>query len=39
MMERVALAMMEYDRGAPQRIHHFLKIYGFARAIGLGEGR
>jgi len=37
MTEQVLLAMIEYDRGDARRINHFLKVYGFARAIGTGE--
>jgi len=27
-------AMVEYEKGVPHRIHHFLKVYGFAKTIG-----
>jgi len=27
-------AMVEYENGVPHRIHHFLKVYGFAKTIG-----
>ena len=30
-------AMMEYFRGDPKRIQHFMKVYSFARAIGVKE--
>lgn len=30
-------AMTEYFSGDPKRIHHFLKVYGFARTIGTAE--
>ena len=30
--------MMEYDKGSPKRIQHFLKVHAFARMIGIGEG-
>ena len=30
--------MIHYDRGDPARIQHFVKVHGFARAIGLLEG-
>ena len=30
-------AMILYDKGDPMRIHHFLKVYEFARIIGEGE--
>ena len=31
-------AMMCYYAGDPRRINHFLKVYGFAKAIGEKEG-
>ena len=31
-------AMCAYEEGCPQRIHHFIKVHGFARQIGLCEG-
>lgn len=30
--------MITYDAGDPRRVHHFLKVYGFAKAIGELEG-
>jgi len=27
-------AMVEYEKGVPHRIQHFLKVYGFAKTIG-----
>ncbi len=30
-------AMVDYCAGEPGLVHHFLKVYGFARQIGLGE--
>lgn len=33
-MERLLLAMTEYDRGDARRIQHFIKVYEFARTIG-----
>ena len=36
-MERLIAAMIRYDSGDPQRIHHFLKVHAFARQIGLAE--
>ncbi|MCD8241725.1 MAG: HD domain-containing protein [Lachnospiraceae bacterium] len=33
-MERLLAAMMEYDKGDPKRIQHFIKVYEFARTIG-----
>ena len=34
----VVKAMIEYERGCGQRIGHFLKVYGYAKAIGELEG-
>lgn len=34
----LVLKMCGYEQGQPQRAHHFLKVYAFARAIGQGEG-
>lgn len=31
-------AMMDYFKGDPRRIQHFMKVYSFARAIGVKEG-
>ena len=36
-MERLIAAMIRYDSGDPQRIHHFLKVHAFARQIGSAE--
>lgn len=38
LLDRLAMAMIEYDKGDPKRIHHFLKVHDFARLIGLAEG-
>ena len=38
MIEQVMRAMIEYYSGDPRRVNHFLKVYGFAKAIGAGEG-
>jgi len=35
---RITQAMIEFYAGDPRRIHHFLKVYGFAKAIGELEG-
>ena len=35
---RLISEMINYEAGNPQRVHHFLKVYGFARAIGELEG-
>ncbi len=37
MTGQVMLAMIAYYRGDPRRVHHFLKVYGFAQAIAHGE--
>lgn len=36
-MGPLVAAMMEYERGVPQRINHFLKVYSFAKLIGEQE--
>jgi len=36
-MNKLALlvnAMIEYERGVPRRVGHFLKVYGYAKTIG-----
>ncbi len=35
---RLLSATLEYDRGDPRRIQHFVKVHGFAAAIGVLEG-
>lgn len=30
--------MMEHERSVPRRVHHFLKVYSFAKLIGEAEG-
>lgn len=37
-LEKLALAMMDFDRGSPQRIQHFLKVHHFSSLIAAGEG-
>ena len=37
-MEPLVTAMIAYERGVPQRVQHFLKVYAFAQAIAQGEG-
>lgn len=37
MTGQTMLAMMRYYEGDPKRIHHFLKVYGFAKAVGTAE--
>lgn len=34
---KVAMAMADYDRGAPKRISHFMKVWAYARTIGQME--
>ena len=36
-INEVLCAMLHYYEGDPARIHHFLKVHSFARAIGLRE--
>lgn len=36
-LRRLCEAMIEYDKGDPKRIHHFLKVHAFARLIGEEE--
>ncbi len=31
-------AMVQYDAGDAKRIHHFIKVFGFAKTIGVLEG-
>lgn len=38
LLTRLMDAMCEYEAGCPQRIHHLVKVHGFARQIGLAEG-
>lgn len=35
---RLIMAMMEYEKGCPQRIQHFLKVLAFTELIGELEG-
>ena len=35
---KIIQEMIEYETGVPNRINHFLKVYGFAKAIGEQEG-
>lgn len=37
-LDRLELAMIDYDSGDPKRIQHFLKVRSFARLIAAGEG-
>lgn len=38
LVQRLMLAMIEFDAGDPKRIHHFIKVHSLARTIGVGEG-
>ena len=38
MLEQLAFKMTEYYTGDPARVQHFIKVYAFARLIGIGEG-
>ena len=38
MYNDLILRMMEFDRGMPHLIQHFLKVHAFARLIGSKEG-
>lgn len=35
---RLMEKMVAYETGCPGRVQHFLKVYGFAKAIGQAEG-
>ncbi len=37
MTEKIISAMIEYYKGDPKRINHFMKVYSFAKAIGSEE--
>ena len=36
-VEELILRMVEFDKGDPKRIQHFLKVYEFAHTIGVKE--
>lgn len=36
-LRRVTQAMCAWEKGVPERIHHFIKVHGFARQIGQME--
>ncbi len=38
MISKITSAMIQYNAGDPRRIHHLLKVYAIARAIGELEG-
>lgn len=35
---KLSRMMIEFDRETPDRVNHFLKVYGFAKSIGELEG-
>lgn len=35
---KLAVLAAAYDAGDPRRVHHFMKVYAFARLIGQAEG-
>ena len=37
-IERLLSEMIEYYKGDPQRIGHFIKVHGFSKLIGVSEG-
>ncbi|MGN0698172.1 MAG: HD domain-containing protein [Ruminiclostridium sp.] len=37
MHEKLLMAAIEYDKGDPKRIQHFIKVHSFARLIGKQE--
>lgn len=38
MIEKIISAMIDYYKGDPRRINHFMKVYAFAKNIGMEEG-
>lgn len=38
MIEKIISAMINYYKGDPRRINHFMKVYAFAKNIGMEEG-
>lgn len=38
MKSRIITKMIEYYKGDPKRINHFMKVYAYAKAIGNEEG-
>lgn len=38
LLNRLLQAATEEDAGDPRRVHHLLKVHGFARSIALAEG-
>ncbi len=38
LLNQLCMEMIDYDRRDPKRIHHFIKVHGFARLIGEWEG-
>ena len=38
MLTKIKYAMIQYEKGCPSRIQHFLKVHSFAKLIGELEG-
>lgn len=38
LLDKIYDAMLEFDRGDPRRIQHFIKVHSLAARIGRGEG-
>lgn len=38
MTAKIISAMIDYYKGDPRRINHFMKVYAFAKNIGIEEG-
>jgi len=38
LLMQLADRMCEWETQVPDRIHHFIKVHGFSRQIGLREG-
>lgn len=36
-LDALRMRMIEWERGCPKRVQHFLKVNQFAEAIGMGE--
>ena len=37
-IDQIIQVIIQHETGVPHRINHFLKVYGFAKAIGEQEG-
>ncbi len=38
LLDGLCMAMINHDKGDPKRVHHFMKVSGFASQIARGEG-